>query len=129
MNWVAEPNFWPTLENLLHTHRLVIDRPSGTLHPRYPAYIYPLDYGYLDGVRAGDGDGLDVWLGTAETKTLTGILCTFDTVKRDAEMKLVVGCSEADLQAVLHFYSDDMPCLFIRKPGPSKDPTTSQEAQ
>lgn len=32
-----------------------IDTPLGGAHSRRPAMIYPIDYGYLDGVFAGDG--------------------------------------------------------------------------
>jgi inorganic pyrophosphatase len=41
------PGFWSRLDELLATSRLVIDRPKGTRHPRYPEVIFPLDYGYL----------------------------------------------------------------------------------
>jgi inorganic pyrophosphatase len=42
--------------------------------------IYPLDYGYLEGTCGGDGAGIDVWVGLKADKTLTGILCTVDTL-------------------------------------------------
>ena len=31
-----------------------IDRPPGSVHPRHPEMIYPVNYGYVDGVFAGD---------------------------------------------------------------------------
>jgi len=40
-----------------------IDRPRGTAHPRFPEFIYPLDYGYLEGPQGGDGNAVDVWRG------------------------------------------------------------------
>ncbi len=52
---------------------LVVDRPKGSAHPRYPEMIYPLDYGYLENTSAADGGGLDVWIGSMSQKTLTGI--------------------------------------------------------
>jgi inorganic pyrophosphatase len=39
--------FWRSLDSLVSESRLVIDRPCGTPHPRYPDFMYPLDYGYL----------------------------------------------------------------------------------
>ena len=54
-----------------------------------------------------DGGGIDVWLGSlnhhGQHKTLTGILCTFDTLKRDAEIKLLIGCTEEDIQIIQRF--------------------------
>ena len=38
----------------------VIDRPAGSRHPRYPDMIYPVNYGYVQGVFAGDGLEQDV---------------------------------------------------------------------
>lgn len=42
-----------------------VDRPLGTSHPRHPEMIYPINYGYVDGVYANDGAEQDVYvLGT-----------------------------------------------------------------
>ena len=56
------PDFWRALDALVAGSEIVIDRPRGSAHPRYPDVIYPLDYGYLAGTRAADGDGIDVRL-------------------------------------------------------------------
>jgi inorganic pyrophosphatase len=108
-------DFWMVLLNLAQTGSLILDRPRGSPHPRYPEMIYPLDYGYLEETSAGDGDGIDVWIGSRPEKTLTGILCSFDKLKRDAEIKLLIGCTQDDIQAIQDFHSD-MAILFIPNP-------------
>lgn len=108
-------SFWNELTKLIKTNEIVLDRPKGEPHPRYPKLIYPLDYGYLEGTTAGDGDGIDVWFGSLESKTLTGILCTFDNIKRDAEIKLLIGCTNEDIQVIRDFNSE-MRTLFIPNP-------------
>jgi inorganic pyrophosphatase len=77
-----DTSFWQAMAELLVTNAIIIDRPRGSSHPRYPEIVYPLDYGYLDNTAASDGDGIDVWLGSRHQtdKTLTGILCMFDTL-------------------------------------------------
>ena len=40
----------------------VIDRPLGQAHPQYPELIYPLNYGYVEGIFAGDGEEQDVYV-------------------------------------------------------------------
>lgn len=40
----------------------VVDRPMGSAHPRHPKMIYPINYGYAEGVFAGDGAEQDVYL-------------------------------------------------------------------
>src|SRR5512137_2080542 len=86
--------FWEYLDSLLRSAQIVIDRPRGSTHPRYPSYIYPLDYGYLEGTSAGDGQEIDVWRGSLPDKKLDAIVCTVDLLKEDAEIKLLVGCTE-----------------------------------
>ena len=39
-----------------------VDRPLGTAHPRHPEMIYPINYGYVNNVLAGDGAEQDVYL-------------------------------------------------------------------
>ncbi len=107
--------FWQTMMELATNNKIIFDRPKGTAHPRYPDLIYPLDYGYLENTTAGDGDGIDVWVGSLNDKTLTGILCTFDRLKRDAEIKLLIGCTLEDVQIIQQF-NDAMQTLFIPNP-------------
>jgi inorganic pyrophosphatase len=97
--------FWHHVQQLLETSEVVIDRPAGSCHPRYPDMVYPLDYGYLSGTRAADGDGIDVWVGGLSPPRLTAIVCTVDLAKRDAEIKVLVGCSPDDIAIVLAFHN------------------------
>lgn len=39
-----------------------IDRPIGSQHPRHKKMVYPVNYGYVDGVFAGDGAEQDVYV-------------------------------------------------------------------
>ena len=110
-----DTSFWQEMTRLATSESIVIDRPKGKPHPRYPELIYPLDYGYVENTSAGDGDGIDVWMGSSNTRTLTGILCTFDTFKRDAEIKLLIGCNEKDVQIIRNF-NNQMHTLFIPNP-------------
>ena len=109
--------FWSTLEQLIANSQIVIDRPKGQPHPRYAELIYPFDYGYLEGTTAGDGAGIDIWLGSNAGKTLTGILCTLDTIKRDAEIKLLVNCTTEDVEKILRFQNQMTSHLYIAKDG------------
>ena len=97
--------FWTHLDHLLESSQIVVDRPQGSAHPRYPDVIYPLDYGYLDNTSGGDGDGIDIWLGSLSGhETIIGAIATVDLSKRDAELKLLVNCTEAEIQIVMKFF-------------------------
>src|SRR5215471_411655 len=99
-------NFWQQLDTLVSASPLEIDRPKGTTHPRYPNFIYPLDYGYLKGTTAGDGAGIDVWLGSLPEKRVTGIICSLDLVKRDAEIKMLLGCTPDEMRQLLAIHNN-----------------------
>jgi inorganic pyrophosphatase len=110
-------NYWTFLDRLIAESQLVIDRPKGSRHPRYPEKVYPLDYGYLEGTTSGDGNGIDVWLGTSGTRDLSAVILTVDTFKRDTEIKLLLGCSEEETQTALACSNNDMMrALLVRRP-------------
>lgn len=110
------------MTNLLAAKHIVIDRPKASIHPRFGNAVYPLDYGYLENTTSSDGNGMDVWLGSLNSvidkpaiKILTGILCTFDTLKCDAEIKLLIGCTKEDIQVIQDFHKE-MHTLYISNP-------------
>ncbi len=98
---MAGNEFWLALDRLIATSRLIIDRPKGSTHPRHPGFRYPLDYGYLEGTRSPDRDGIDLWIGSLTSARLTAIIVTVDLDKRDAEFKLLIGCTGEEIQIAL----------------------------
>ena len=113
----APGRFWEAAEQLVATSEIVIDRPQGSAHPRVAAAIYPVAYGYLKGTSAADGEGIDVWVGSLTPRTITGVVCTFDMGKRDAELKLL-GCTAAETSAIVSFLNKGtMAALLIAKDG------------
>jgi inorganic pyrophosphatase len=96
--------FWSQVDELIASSRIVVDRPTNSPHPRYAEFIYPVDYGYLEGTTTGDGDGIDVWLGTGP-RHLVGLICTVDLWKRDMEVKLLLGCSTEEVHLICDFFT------------------------
>ena len=96
--------FWERLDALLAQSRIVIDRPRGSHHPRFPQIVY-------------DGEGVDVWIGSDAARRLDAVICTVDMDKRDAEMKLMVGCTEAEKSYIERFYNGwpDMGAIVVRR--------------
>jgi inorganic pyrophosphatase len=108
-------NFWRVLEQLVDSSRITIDRPKGSVHPRFADIVYPLDYGFLEETTALDGGGIDVFVGSLEAK-ITGVFMTVDLHKRDAEMKVLLGCSRNEMHLVHEFLNWDKfgGALFVR---------------
>lgn len=68
-----------------------IDRPFGSIHPKYPDIIYPINYGYVPNVLGGDGEELDVYLLGVDMPVREYTVCIIGIVHRhnDVEDKLV----------------------------------------
>jgi inorganic pyrophosphatase len=97
--------FWTQIEQLVGGSRIVIDRPKGSEHPRVAGCIYPLDYGYLEGTTSSDGEGIDVWIGSARGRGVVGVICTVDLPKREIETKILIDCSDPDIETVQSFFT------------------------
>lgn len=41
---------------------VTIDRPRGSVHSRHPNIVYPVNYGYVEGVIGGDGEYQDAYV-------------------------------------------------------------------
>lgn len=108
--------FWTAIDTIVGESEIVIDRPAGSAHPRYPHVIYEVSYGYLKNTQAMDGGGIDVWLGTDEKKVV-GIICTVDLLKRDSEIKILIGCTEKEIDYIYNFHNESqyMKGVLIRR--------------
>ena len=114
---LVRKSLWTYLDALLESAELVIDRPKGSSHSRYPSLVYPLDYGYLKGTSGGDGNEVDVWRGTRTPARLDAVVCMADTLKRDVEVKLLVGCSEEEKTVFCDFHNggEYMAAILVRR--------------
>jgi inorganic pyrophosphatase len=110
-------DFWSRLDDLITTHELFLDRPKGSRHPRFPELVYPFDYGYLKGTSGGDGNEIDVCWGTLKKNLLVGVLCTVDSMKGDAELKLLIDCTEEEIALIDRFFNttDFFSALVIKR--------------
>lgn len=108
--------FWNALDELVSNSEIVIDRPKGTAHPRYSDFIYQVDYGYLKNTASMDGAGIDVWVGSGERR-IDAIICTIDLMKKDSEIKILIGCTEEEkaIIYVTHNETEYMKGILIRR--------------
>ncbi len=79
-----------------------IDRPSGSHHPQYPKMIYPINYGYVEGIYAEDGEWQDIYLlGTSvPLKEFKGKVIAVYRRDDDVEDKWIVSINDKN-------YSDE----------------------
>ena len=74
------------------TVTVLIDRPMGTYHPKHKDIYYPVNYGYISGIIAGDGEEQDAYvLGVNEPlQEFTGVVIAIIRRFDDVEDKWVV---------------------------------------
>jgi len=62
-----------------------------------------------------DGGGIDVWRGSLESG-LTAAIITVDLLKKDSEIKLLLGCTAEEKTEILNFYnSGAMGAILIER--------------
>ena len=108
--------FWNALDELVRRSEIVIDRPKGSVHPRFPGLIYRVDYGYLKNTTSMDGSGIDIWLGSGE-KQIDAIMCIVDLMKKDSEIKILIGCTEEEKRIIYETHNESpyMKGILIRR--------------
>jgi inorganic pyrophosphatase len=88
---------------------VTIDRPMGSCHPQH-GYVYPVNYGYIRGVIAPDGDELDVYLLGVDqpVESAEGVVRAVIHRRDDDDDKLVVipegvTLDDAEIKAAVDF--------------------------
>ena len=92
------------------TVTVIVDRPLGSYHPNHPDLYYPINYGYIQGIMAPDGEEQDAYiLGVdAPLSQFTGKVIAIIHRDDDVEEKWVVApegvtFSEDQIQKLTHF--------------------------
>ena len=92
------------------TVTVTVDRPLESYHPEYKDMYYPINYGYIEGVMAPDGEEQDAYiLGVNEpVKKFTGKIIAIVRRKDDIEEKWVVvpdgvTFSKEEIRRQIHF--------------------------
>ena len=112
----ATAGFWTKVDALVAQSAVRIHRPKDSTYPRHPDFVYSLDYGYLTGTQGGDGDGIDVWVGSLPEWQVVGVVGTVDLGKGDMELKVLLGCTAEEMQVILaaHQSKNTSAILFAR---------------
>lgn len=89
---------------------VTVDRALGTYHPEYPEMYYPVNYGYIKGIIAPDGEEQDAYILGIDTpvKQFTGRVIAIIHRNDDVEEKWVVApkdrsFSKEEIEKVVYF--------------------------
>lgn len=74
------------------TVTVTVDRPLGSCHPKHPDISYPINYGYIEGIMAGDGEEQDAYILGVDVpvEKFTGTVIAIIHRRDDVEDKWVV---------------------------------------
>ena len=97
--------FWEFIDKLVNESEIIIDRPKGSRHPKMENIVYEVDYGYLKNTKSMDGSGIDIWKGSNENKKVNGIFCTIDLYRKDLEIKILIGCTDDEINKIDKMYN------------------------
>lgn len=117
MDYSNNEEFWNAIDQLVSSSEIVIDRPKGTVHPKYLDFVYELDYGYLNNTSSMDGGGIDVWVGSEQEKKVDAVMCIVDLIKKDSEIKILLVCMEQEKNIVYqtHNRTDFLKGIMIKR--------------
>ena len=92
------------------TVNVKVDRPLGSVHPKHSYIVYKLNYGYIEGIIATDGEEQDAYIVGVDTslEEFTGKIIAIIHRKNDIENKWVVApenkdFSKAEIERIIHF--------------------------
>ena len=92
------------------TVTVTVDRPLGTYHPKHPDIFYSVNYGYIEGILAPDGEEQDAYILGVESpvESFPGRVIAVIHRKDDVEDKWVVApegrkFSREEIQKLTHF--------------------------
>lgn len=107
-------------EQLGNTVRVTIDRPLGSTHPKH-GFIYEVNYGYIAGIQAPDGEDLDAYfLGVDRPMQNAEGTCIAIAHRRDNDDdKLIVvpkgiTMTDEEILSAIHFQEQWFDTVIIR---------------
>lgn len=89
---------------------ITIDRPLGSYHPKHSEMYYPVNYGYVEGIMAPDGEEQDAYILGVDKKVdkFTGRIIAIVHRNDDVEEKWIVvpegiSYTKEEIEEKIHF--------------------------
>ncbi len=102
------------------TVNVTIDRPLGTKHPKH-GFVYEINYGYINGIQAPDGEDLDAYfLGVDEAiESGEGVCIAIAHRLDDDDDKLIVvpvgrTLTDEEILRAIHFQEQWFKTIIVR---------------
>ncbi len=109
--------FWQKIDTLYLSSDLEMDKPAGTAHHLYKNLIYPVDYGHLQSNVDDIDKSVGLYRGSGPQKIIDTIVVCVDILKKDIEVKLLMGCTPQEEEKILIFLNqtDFQKTIVVRR--------------
>ncbi len=94
--------FWQKIDTIFSSNKLVITKKKDECHSVYKNLRYPVDYGNLDDTLP-ENSGISVFTGSGKAAFVESIIVAADILKKDIEVKLLIGCTPEEELTILEF--------------------------
>jgi inorganic pyrophosphatase len=116
----SKTSFELAKEQLGKKVEVTMDRPLGSRHPKH-GFVYEVNYGYVAGIKAPDGEDLDAYLLGVDVpmKSGEGICIAIAHRRNDDDDKLIVvpegvAMSDEEIMSAIHFQEQWFDTEIIR---------------
>ncbi len=107
-------------EQLGKTVQVTMDRPLGTTHPKH-GFVYDVNYGYIAGIKAPDGEDLDAYFLGVDTPlhTVEGVCIAIAHRRDNDDDKLIVvpegvTMTDEEILSAIHFQEQWFDTVIVR---------------
>lgn len=109
--------FWQKVDTLYLSSGYTIARKKGDRHPQFTNLVYPVDYGYVNETKSTNGEGLSLYAGTENRNRITSLVMAVDILSREMDVKILVGCTPQEEEAVLRYLNqtDYQKTILVRR--------------
>ena len=108
--------FWQKLDTLYLSSDFIMTNDKGSRHPVYTHMQYPCVYGHLK-TFGGEKDHVIPCFKGSGPKELNQIVVSTDILNKTIEVKLLVGCTDDEQEAILRFLNqtDFQKAILIKR--------------
>ncbi len=98
--------FWQKLDTLFVSATFSIIHSKHSTHSVYKNLVYPVNYGVIKDAHSYGNTEIGVFKGSNDIHRVDAIAVSIDTLERDADIKLLVGCNEEETYKIMQFLNE-----------------------
>ena len=109
--------FWQKVDALFYASTVKPVKKKGETNDNFADLVHPLDYGKIEDLASVNGKGVGVYCGSGNVNQITALVVAADILAKELDVKILAGCNEEEVDAVLHYLNqtDFQKTILIRR--------------